>query len=212
MPRSSPTGSLAIIKPTDNTLDDEIKMFASRSLGEVVYHSEHGLPRIGRVNGNKTAKEHLASQMYTDAIFNQDIRVIQLIINRIDAGLPKDVDVDDYQTMFGDCINEVLEADSTTRLTIGPDDSVMLALCKSLYDLAVREIYVAYKEDDDGRVVARQKNPSSETKQTRDAALRLILERAGGRKTLASIPKEAIEVGIADWILELAEEVEDVKK
>jgi hypothetical protein len=171
-------------------------------MSEVVYKSEHGVPRIGvETGGLADARTHLASQMFTDAVFSQDIRVIQTIINRIDGGLPKDIDIDEYQTLFGDCMNEVLSMTSGHQLKVMPDDTVMMALCKSLYDIATTDIYHEVKNDKHGNAWARKINPSTEKKQARDSAQRLVLERAGGRKTTPPASKQKLaSVSVADWI------------
>jgi hypothetical protein len=171
-------------------------------MSQVVYRSEFGVPRIGNgSDGLADAKAFLASQMYTDAVFSQDIRVIQTIINRIDGGLPKDVEVDSYQTLFGDCMNEVLAMEHQEQLKVMPTDTVMMALCKSLFDIASTDIYHEIKSDKTGNKWSRKVNPSTERKQARDSALRLVLERAGGRKTtILAKAKEIDTVVVADWI------------
>lgn len=172
---------------------------AHLQMSQVVRSSEFGIPRIGL--NSTTAREHLASQMFTDAVFNQDIRVIQTIVNRIDGGLPKDIDIDSYQTLFGDCMNQVLAMTSGLQLKVEPTDTVMMALCKSLYDIATQDIYHEMKSDSHGNRWAKKVNPSTEKKQARDSALRLVLERAGGRKTATpSQTKQFDEVTVADWI------------
>lgn len=172
-------------------------------MSEVVYRSEWGTPVIGaRAGGPHDAKSHLASRMFTDAVFNQDIRTIQTIINRIDGGLPKDTDVDVYQTLFGDCLNEVLSMTSGDQLRVLPTDTVMMALCKSLYDLSIEDIHHEFKTNKDGSRFSRKINPSAEKRQTRDSARRLVLERAGGRKTATPKRREGLcDVGVADWIV-----------
>lgn len=147
------------------------------------------------------AASYLVARLFTDAVFNQDIRSITTIINRIDGGLPKDSEIDKYQTLFGDCINKVLAMESPDRLKVLPEDTVMMAMCKSLYDLAVQDIYW-------DPVKLKKVKPSTDRKQERDNALRIILERSGGRKTLASIPEVKEEVEIADWIKSLPGSVE----
>jgi hypothetical protein len=139
--------------------------------------------------------------MFTDAVFNQDIRVIQTIINRIDGGLPKDIDVGEYQTLFGDCMNQVLEMTAGTQLKVLPTDTVMMALCKSLYDIASTDVYHEIKSDKNGNHWSRKINPSTEKKQAKDSALRLVLERAGGRKTTIPARTKELETPIiASWI------------
>lgn len=171
-------------------------------MGEVVYQSEYGSPRIGYTSGGVAdAKSYLSAQMYTDAVFNQDIRVIQTIINRVDGGLPKDTEIDEYQTLFGDCMNEILSMQRGEQLKVLPTDTVMMALCKSLFDIATTDIYYEIKADKGGKKWAKRVNPSPEKKQARDSAMRLVLERAGGKK--AAIPQknsQLTSVNIAGWI------------
>ena len=135
----------------------------------------------------------MVAQMFTDAVFNQDIRVIQTIINRIDGGLPKDIEVDDFQTLFGDCLTQVLSMNNLEQTKVFPTDTVMMALCKSLYDLSVQDIYYNAFTD-------RKRKPSTEAKQERDTALRIVLERAGGRKTTPLMAKAREDISLAPWI------------
>lgn len=169
-------------------------------MAEVVYNNEYGVPRIaGR--GMNSARGFMVAQMYTDAVFNQDIRVIQTIINRIDGGLPKDTEVHEYRTLFGDCMNEVLSMTKGSQLKVMPDDTVMMALCKSLFDLATQDIYHEIKRDAHGNKWSRKVNPSTERKNARDSATRLVLERSGGRKTATPAVVKAIDrPKVADWI------------
>jgi hypothetical protein len=169
------------------------------------------VPRVGDgSDSQRDAKSYLASQMFTDAVFNQDIRVISTIVNRIDGGLPKDTEVAGYQTLFGDCMNEVLGMSSHLQVRVLPSDTVMMALCKSLFDIASTDIYHEIKSDKNGNRWSKKINPSTEKKQARDSALRLVLERAGGRKT--TIPAKAQELGrvvVADWITQALPQGED---
>lgn len=153
---------------------------------------------IGHVGGDSNAAEYLVSRLFTDAVFSQDIRSIQLIINRVDGGLPKDTEVADYNTQFGDCLNEVMSMTNSERLKVVPDDTVMMALCKSLYQLATQDIYWDAEK-------LKRRRPSDSQKKERDAALRMVLERSGGRKTLSANTKEKECVEIADWISALPE-------
>lgn len=152
---------------------------------------------IGMTSGMNAA-DFLVSRLFTDAVFSQDIRSIQLIINRIDGGLPKDTEIARYQTEFGDCLNEIMAMTSDRQTMVYPEDTVMMALCKSLYQIATQDIYWDYDK-------LKRRRPSDSVKKERDAALRMVLERTGGRKTLASIPQEREDVEIAGWIAELPE-------
>lgn len=194
----TPGGSpLSMILRSDVTVDENIARLASEHMGDVVSIAEGNRFMIGMTTG-KNAADYLVARLYTDAIFSQDIRCIQLIINRIDGGLPKDTDVAMYRTEFGDCLNEIMKMERNDQTMVKPDDTVMMALCKSLYQIAVQDIYW----DPDK---LRKKHPSDSVKKERDAALRMVLERTGGRKTLVSAPHEREEMEIASWIAELPE-------
>ncbi len=170
---------------------------ADATLGDVVMMAEGKRPNIGpcsRSEGN--AAPFLVCRLLTDAIFSNDIRAMQLIIIRIDGGLPRDTEIDDYQTKFSDCLREVMEMRSGEQLKLVPSDTVIMALCKSLYALSVQDIYW------DDRV-GKMRRPSTDKKQERDAALRMILERIGGRKTLVESRVEREEIEDANWIASL---------
>ncbi len=171
---------------------------ANARLGDVVMAAEGMRPSIGPDSheGSANAATYLVCRLFTDAIFSNDIRAIQLIINRVDGGLPRDVEVDDYQTQFSDCLNEVMEMTSGDQMALKPTDTVMMGLCKSLYALSVQDIYW-----DEQR--GRMRRPSTDKKQERDAAIRMVLERVGGRKTLVRVEQRAEEVEDADWIMSL---------
>ena len=189
---------LDIIKRSDATVDESIARMASEKMGDVVSIAEGNRWMIGMTMTDQNAADFLVSRLFTDAVFSQDIRSIQLIINRIDGGLPKDVDVAHYRTEFGDCLNEIMSMTRTEQLTVEPNDTVMMALCKSLYQIATQDIFWDHEK-------LRKKHPSDSQKKERDAALRMVLERTGGRKTLAEITPEKEDVEIAPWIAELPE-------
>ena len=149
------------------------------------------------MSGGMSASDFLVSRLFTDAVFSQDIRSIQLIINRIDGGLPKDTDMGNYKTEFGDCLNEIMSMTDSQQTMVTPDDTVMMALCKSLFNIATQDIYWDHEK-------LRSRHPSDSVKKERDAAMRMILERTGGRKTLTATTRDAEDVEIAGWISELA--------
>ena len=187
-------------------MDKKIETMANRRLADVVMVSEYINDKTGRTDtlasfvmpkgASENAADFLVCRMFTDAIFNEDIRTIQLIINRIDGGLPKDVDMDTYQTQFSDCFNKIMQMKNSEEVKLLPDDTVMMALCKALYALSVQDIYW-------DPVTKTKKRPSTEKKQERDSALRMVLERTGGRKTTPVAPKEHKEIESADWIKNL---------
>lgn len=180
----------------DSTVDESISMLANQPIKDVVILAEGKNPRIGFPYGDKNAAHFLVARLFTDAVFSQDIRAIQLIINRIDGGLPKDTELDNYQTMFGDCLSRVMALTDGTQLKILPEDTVMMALCKSLYSTATEDIYWDYDKK-------CSRKPTDSQKKDRDSALRMVLERTGGRKTLSSKNVEKEEIEVADWIKKL---------
>jgi hypothetical protein len=186
-----------LIKRNDVTVDESIARLASEKLGDVVAIAEGNRWMIGMTSGMNQA-DFLVSRLFTDAVFSQDIRSIQLIINRIDGGLPKDTEVAHYRTEFGDCLNEIMAMPVEQRGQIVPEDTVMMSLCKSLYYIATEDIYWDPEK-------LRKKRPSDSQKKERDAALRIVLERTGGRKTLSAVSQEKEDVEIAPWIAELPE-------
>ena len=148
--------------------------------------------------GSPNAATYLVCRLFTDAIFSNDIRAIQLIINRVDGGLPRDVEVNEYETQFSDCLNELMTMDTEEQIRLKPEDTVMMGLCKSLYALSVQDIYW---DDERGHM----RRPSSDRKQERDAAMRMVLDRVGGRKTMIAKAREIEEIQDADWIASLPE-------
>ncbi len=178
------------------TLDDLIDLMGTMCIGDVVALQE-GTNRkliVWRNNqGYSTKAGWLVCRLYTDAIFNGDIRCIQTIINRVDGGLPKDTEVAMYRTSFADCLDELMEMPASMQTAVDPNDSVMMVLAKSLYDLAVEDIYWDNQED-------KPRKPSDNKKMMRDTAMRMVLDRIGGRKTKVEIQEAEEEVDLAPWI------------
>lgn len=181
------------------SLDEQFLRMARSKMGSVVKMADT-IPRAEYPTGAKTAAQHLVSRMFTDAIFSQDIRTIELIINRIDGNSPRDDQMSSMQTLFGDTLNEILEIENPEDLRVTPEDTVMSALCKALYDLAASDIY---HEVDKETGDVRTKKPSTEAKKSHEAALRIVIERSQGRKTTPTLIEEAPEIGEADWLLSL---------
>ena len=184
-----------MIRRSGASVDESIARLANCKMGDVVSIAEGNRIMIGMADGDNAA-DFLVSRLFTDAVFSQDIRSIQLIVNRVDGGLPKDVDVDKYRTEFGDCLNEIMSMTRQEQLMVEPDDTVMMALCKSLYMIATQDIYWDSEK-------LKSKHPSDSVKKERDAAMRMVLDRTGGRKTLAALPQVGEDVEVAGWIAEL---------
>lgn len=194
-----------MVKETNLTLDQKIIHLAQTEMCYLVQRAEGEPPRIRYPSQHENASAYFVSRMFTDAIFHQDIRTIQRIIERIDGIAPTDEQMDDYQTLFGDCLNEVLNLPQKYQTKILPHDSAMMCLCKSLYDIATTDIY--WDEWNE-----KMKKPSVEQKSARDTAIKIILERSGGRKTKTAIEAESQEYDLAEWIKKsLPESVENVE-
>ena len=206
MEQTSSDAALMKVKARDSTVDKDIERMATRRLADVVQVSEFikedgrqgvrtviSLPR----GESEYAADFLVCRMFTDAIFNEDIRTIQLIVNRIDGASVRDVDMDDYSTQFSDCFAEIMNMKSSEQIKLLPDDTVMMALCKSLYAMAVQDIYW-------DPVRQCKCRPSTDKKQERDAARKMVLERTGGRKTATMARKEHEEIEEADWVKNLS--------
>lgn len=187
-----------LARTSGSAVDEQIAQMARQRLGDVVMMAEGMCPHMGipRDPNGANAAAYLVSRLFTDAIFNQDVRTIQLIVNRIDGGLPKDVDMDSFRTEFAESLEDVVSLPLGEQLKLKPDDTVMTALCKSLYDVATKDIYWSQE-------LGRRKNPSSDDKRDRDAAMRLVLDRLGGRKTAVTEPPKREEIEPADWIKSL---------
>jgi len=183
----------------ERSLDEQFLRMAKSKMGSVVRMADT-VPRAEYPTGAKTAAQHLVSRMFTDAIFSQDIRTIELIINRIDGNNPRDDQMSSMQTLFGDTLNEILQIENPTELRVTPEDTVMSALCKALYDLAASDIY---HEVDKETGEVRTRKPSTEAKKSHEAALRIVIERSQGRKTTPTLIEEAPEIGEADWLLSI---------
>lgn len=201
---SSSNNELATV--SQGVLDDKILQMSKRPMKDVVVILENGAPRMGFPGYESKHADLVVSTLFTNAVFDQDIYAIQTIIGRIDGGIPKDVDLATYQTEFGDCLQTVLQMPLDRQAKVEPDDTVMEALCKSLVDLASTDIYTKYDKVDDGYGGTRfapvgKKKPNAQEKKEHDAALRMILERTGGRKTAPIKPIEEERIGLAPWIM-----------
>lgn len=167
------------------------------AMSDVVMVSEGMRASIGFPHTNDANMAmYLVARLFTDAVFNGDIRAIQLIIGRIDGGLPKDTEMDQYQTEFSDCLNAIMAMPANQKLKVMPDDTVLMSLAKALYAISVQDIYW---DENKGK----PRKPTRDDKSERDVALRMVLERTGGRKTMPIVTKEPEEIETADWIAKL---------
>lgn len=182
-------------------MDDQIVSMASVRMGDIVMRAESDAPRLGYPGYEKTAAQFLVAQLYTDAVFNEDITAIQTIVSRIDGLAPSSDDMGSTQNEFGECLESVLAMTSHDQCKVYPDDTVMMALAKTLYDIATKDIYTEAAKQG-------KRKPSVQDKQEHSQAVRMLLERVGGRKGVQRIEEEAEVIEIADWIAELPESTE----
>jgi hypothetical protein len=151
----------------------------------------------------QTAGEYLVSRLFTDAIFNRDVRSVMNLVSRIDGAIVKDSDWDAYDTLFGEAIRELFDQTEPERLKVYPEDTVLTALAKALYDIAVEDIYSAAKRNGKSR-------PSTDLKNDRDAAMRMILDRAGGKRSAQPIKQAVLDILPAEWIPQLPKSTSEV--
>lgn len=166
---------------------------------DAVVLTEGEPPRVSGPRYEENARWYLVSRMYTDAIFNDDIHMIQQIVNRIDGGVVPEELQSGIQTKFGDCLEQVLAMDEASRLKVTPDDTVLMALCKALYDKAAHSIYWDRKKK-------RPRKPASWEKAERDAAIKMIFERTQGRKSQRKLEERGVEAVASEWLGQLLPE------
>lgn len=183
-----------LLAANKDIVDDRIEVIARMKMKDVVIIKEGKYPRIDCRQYDTRLVSLFLSQLFTDAVFHDDIRAIKMIINRIDGGLPKDTQVSDYRTLFGDCLLEIMEMDDVTRLKPQPEESVMLNLCKALFIIATEDLHDIYIIKRGHKIIPK------EAKADQEAARKLILDRIGGRKTTILQDKAEEEVELAGWI------------
>jgi len=182
MEKDSVRGKIALIaseKKETTTLDGMIESgLLSCPMSQIVTMAEREAPSAGAA---------LVSQLIVDAGIVGDIRFIKQLIGRLDGGSPLDTELEHYRTEFGDTLNMLLQATSNAELEADPNDLAITFICKKIIQIALEPSW---------------KLRDVESKNRKDAAVGIILDRCGGRKTTPAKDPKAISYEEPDWVTE----------
>lgn len=129
------------------------------------------------------ARAYFVATLVTDAIFMQDIDSIKQIVERIDGTVPDEKERGGYANIFGDALEDVLDAGEQEQLTICPDDLVVIALAKAV-------VFIALSQPGKNFQMRKQKND----------AVDMVFKRTGGRKTEPTKPMLETTYEDPDWM------------
>jgi hypothetical protein len=171
-----------VITEERETLDRSIeRVLLTTTIGEVIAGAERS-PRF---------RDFFICRLIMDATEGQDIRVIKQLIARLDGAAPKDTEMEHYQTRLADVLEEILDYTDNKQLSIDPLDSPLMAIGKTI-------AYIALKP---------AKKGSTESKNCKDAAVGIILDRCGGRRTTPLKGDLVIEYEEPDWLTESPQQI-----
>ncbi len=152
-----PTRDLARLGSSLDTIDNMLyKRAINCSLGEIVTRRE----------SSENVRSYLVDTMIIDAIMGLDIELIDKLVHRIDGSVPKEDSYDKYANLFGRALDLVLDMKVDEQVTISPTDNVLIAMAKAA-------VYVALTTPSNSVQKMKQKH----------AAIDMVLDRTGGRKT-----------------------------
>jgi len=175
------------------TLDRDavIKKISKTPLGKAVRLTEaNHLEIVGPI---KRAVDALVMRMFVDAIFNYDVRAINSLATRMDGATVSDTKLEAFEQEFSRDIQAVLAQDDKEKLKVYPEDSLSMAMAKALFAIAIEDIYLHAHQSGGTK-------PTADTKNDRDLAQKIILERAGGKKSAKMITSDSVDIVPADWI------------
>jgi hypothetical protein len=138
----------------------------------------------------KNFKEFFVSRLIADAIFARDIRIIKQLINRIDGASPKDTDKGLFKTRLSDVLDVILNYTDNKQLEIQPGDMPILAIGKVVAFLALQ---------------SSKSLRTTEARNVKNAAVEIILDRCGGRKTTPLRGDLSVEYAEPEWLTEPTE-------
>lgn len=163
--KTSGKNELLKIESEQQTLDQRLEeIVVTMPMGDIIRMHETA----------RDARDHFLASLILDAIMTPSreasMRAVKRIINRLDGSAPKDVDKDQYKSRVGDAIDAVLDIEDAEKekLSIGPGDTVLFAIAKSI-------VWVA--------VTPPEECKTPDQKNMKDVAVGIILERCGGRKS-----------------------------
>lgn len=152
-----PTRDLARLGSSLDTIDNMLYRRATNCcLGEIVARRE----------SSENVRSYLVDTMIIDAVMGLDIELIDKLVHRIDGSVPKEDSYDQYANLFGRALDVVLDMRVDDQVTISPTDNVLIAMAKAA-------VYIAMTAPSNSVQKMKQKH----------AAIDMVLDRTGGRKT-----------------------------
>lgn len=143
-----------LAKGLDNILTSYLM---DKTLGEICYTHEH----------TSNTRTWTACHLIIEAICEQDVGLMKLIIQRIDGGIPQANERDKFANIIGNAIDQVLDQPLCERTQLDfSNDSGIIAMAKAICLAATTTV---------GNNVAKRKD--------RQMAAEILLNRTGGMKS-----------------------------
>lgn len=115
----------------------------------------------------KNARTFVTCDLLLNAIGERDVGLINLIVKRVDGGVPKSDERKSFANLVGDAIDDVLDGPADERNNIDlQNDSGIIALAKAIVLASIEPV---------GKNVSKRKD--------RQMAAEILLNRTGGMKT-----------------------------
>lgn len=167
----SPSQALSV-----DTMDEILtNSLLSKTIGEICYCMEHAAD----------IKTYVACRTIINAVSDLDIGLINIIIRRVDGGIPKADEIEDYANYFGQALEDVLEMPPSERFIMDLDkDYGIVALAKAVVMAAIQPA---------GHNISKRKD--------RQLAADMLFSRTGGLKNEPQKIQTNIEIRDADWAL-----------
>lgn len=82
------------------------------------------------------ARQYFVASLVFDAIFEQDMALIEILANRIDGTVPTSDNRESFANLMGDAIDDVLDMGNADQVKVYPSDRAIIALAKVVFHLA----------------------------------------------------------------------------
>lgn len=128
-------------------------------------------------------KNYTACRIIVNAISECDVGLIKTIIQRIDGGIPKAEDMENYSNLIGKALEEVMEEEPDERFIFRLNtDTGIKCMAKAIVMAALQKT---------NNNVAKRKD--------RQMAADILLSRTGGLKNEPQIIRQDIIIEKAEW-------------
>lgn len=114
----------------------------------------------------RNARHYFAARLICNAVFEQDIDILNEIVKRIDGAVPDKDDRTLFANLLGDAIEDVLDRETADQMSLDPDDPTIIALAKVVVWMAVRSV-----------------GNNVQAKKDRHKAASIVLDRTGGKRS-----------------------------